>query len=142
MWLGQDLYAFQLQDIKVLHNTSLWFMKQEALMLQNDSEILQELISFTFMSGRLSKSVKQKLYSSADTQESSLEFPVLLYCRITKNLKKEKSLGRGYSEVSDMLFLPFSIASKYTEICTPDICLMLQICVPLPLHWLILGFFI
>lgn len=72
MWLGQDLYAFHLQYIKVLDNTGLWFMKQEALTLQNDSEILQELISFTFMSGRLSDSVKQKLYSSADTHESSL----------------------------------------------------------------------
>lgn len=64
-------------------------MKQEALTLQNDSEILQEIISFTFMSGRLSESVKQKLYSSADTQDSqvytSLEFSVLLYCRTTKN---------------------------------------------------------
>lgn len=58
-------------------------MKQEALTLQNDSEILQELISLTFMSGRLSKSVKQKLYSSADTQYSSVEIPLLLYCRIT-----------------------------------------------------------
>lgn len=48
-------------------------MKWEALTLQNDSEILQELISFTFMSGRLSESVKQKLFSSADTQDSSLE---------------------------------------------------------------------
>lgn len=27
-----------------------------------------------------------------------------------------------------MLILPFSIASKYTEICTPDICLMLDLC--------------
>lgn len=64
-------------------------MKQEALTLQNDSEILQEVISVTFMSGRLSESVKQKLYSSADTQDSqvytSLEFSVLLYCRTTKN---------------------------------------------------------
>lgn len=64
-------------------------MKQEALTLQNDSEILQEIISFTFMSGRLSESVKQKFYSSADTQDSqvytSLEFSVLLYCRTTKN---------------------------------------------------------
>lgn len=58
-------------------------MKQEALTLQNDSEILQELISLTFMSGRLSESVKQKLYSSADTQYSSVEIPLLLYCRIT-----------------------------------------------------------
>lgn len=61
----------------------MWFIKQEALTPQNDSEILQELISLTFMSGRLSESVKQKLYSSADTQDSSVEIPLLLYSRIT-----------------------------------------------------------
>lgn len=59
--------------IKVLDNIGLRFMKWEGLTLQNDSEILQELISFTFMSGRLSELVKQKLFSSADTQDSSLE---------------------------------------------------------------------
>ena len=63
----------------------------------------------------------------------------MLYCRKTNNLKKGKSLGRGYS-VSDMLILSFSIASKYSQICTPGICWKLQICVLLPLHWLCWAF--
>lgn len=48
MWLGQDLYAFLLDDITVLANIGLWFMIQK-IPTQNDSEILQEVIYLTFM---------------------------------------------------------------------------------------------
>lgn len=88
-------------------------MNQEALTLQNDNEILQEIISFKIScrAGYLSQSSKALFIC----WHKGIKFrdPCFAILQNTiKNWEKENSLGRSCIEVSDMLILPLALQSN------------------------------